>query len=306
MKASGWLLDVYISGGRAVLWVKTDGGGAVKLWDRYLPDFYVKPRDDYGVEELASVIQQHPNVVDAEVVEKYPRVSAEEKVKVVHVVVDGVGGFRRVLRDLEGLGLVGEWFNVDILHIQRYLISQQAAPTERVEVDYSEDGMLRSLRLVDEGFKFEPPPFTPLIVQVDTEPNGCSVSKVWIFNDRLKPVVVLKGGEKAVLEGLAQVVSEGDPDILVASDPERMFTHVLERARHLEVRFRLSREGCSSGFYKGGLYTSGRAIISLDYFQEYGVAGLSEKCSFARLPPRLASKWPAGRIVDSRQCYEAV
>jgi len=306
VKTYGWLLDVYISGDRTVLWIKTDYGEVVRLWDRYLPDFYVKPRDGCDVEELASIIRQHPNVVDAEPVEKYPTVSAEEKTRVVHVVVDEVGSFRRVVRDVESLGLVDRWFNVDILHIQRYLFSKQAAPTEQVEVEYSEDGMLRSLKPVDEGFKVEPPPFTPLILQVETGPDGNSVSRVWILNDRLKPVMTLKGGEREVLEGLAQMIREGDPDVLVAPSPDSTFTRLLERARRLGVELQLGREDHRANPYRGGLYAAGRPVIPLNCFQEYGLAGLSERCRFARLPLGLASRWPAGRIIDSRQCYEAV
>jgi DNA polymerase elongation subunit (family B) len=50
----------------------------------------------------------------------------------------------------------------------------------------------------------------------------------------------------------------------------------------------------------------GRVALELDDYLQDGVAGLVEKSRFAMVPMGIASRWAAGRLIDSRQCYEAL
>ncbi|MHA1721760.1 MAG: DNA polymerase domain-containing protein [Candidatus Baldrarchaeia archaeon] len=71
----------------------------------------------------------------------------------------------------------------------------------------------------------------------------------------------------------------------------------------------LSRDGCGSGVKFGSPVWSswrGRVCVSLESFEKLGLAGLSELCRFGLIPLGLASRWAPGRIVDSRQVYEAM
>jgi len=63
LQVTGWVLDVYIQGDKAVLWVRTEDGKVLRLTDRYAPSFYVKPKDSSGIEELAALLRTHPNII---------------------------------------------------------------------------------------------------------------------------------------------------------------------------------------------------------------------------------------------------
>ena len=45
-KSTGWILDVYIEDNEAILWVKTEQGHVLKLFDNYEPVFYIQPKND--------------------------------------------------------------------------------------------------------------------------------------------------------------------------------------------------------------------------------------------------------------------
>jgi hypothetical protein len=44
LKSTGWILDVYIKGEKAVTWLRTVDGSHLKLTDQYHPRFYLLPR----------------------------------------------------------------------------------------------------------------------------------------------------------------------------------------------------------------------------------------------------------------------
>jgi DNA polymerase elongation subunit (family B) len=50
----------------------------------------------------------------------------------------------------------------------------------------------------------------------------------------------------------------------------------------------------------------GKLIIDSETFQTFGLAGLDEKSEFAALPIGVVSRWGPARVIDSRQCYEAI
>ncbi len=49
----------------------------------------------------------------------------------------------------------------------------------------------------------------------------------------------------------------------------------------------------------------GRVHVDLQDFLRLGTAGIVERSRFTLAPPGLSAKWPAGRTIDSRQCFEA-
>jgi len=50
----------------------------------------------------------------------------------------------------------------------------------------------------------------------------------------------------------------------------------------------------------------GKLIIDSQTLQALGIAGLDEKSRFAGLPIGVVARWGPARVIDSRQCYEAV
>ena len=116
----------------------------------------------------------------------------KEKSSVLHVYVDCAKNFRRVLKDVEGLGLVKAYYNVDILHVQRYLFQRGFSSTSKVEVEYDERGRSLCLHALNDDLEIKPPPFTALIFDIHIESQKLtpqvekdSISKIMVFDENL-------------------------------------------------------------------------------------------------------------------------
>ena len=311
----GWLLDVYIEGSKAVLWVKSEDGKAIRLTDRYRPNFYIKPEDSVNIEQLTYILNTHPNIINIEHERKYTSLSSMERSDVLHVHIDSVKNYKKVLNDLRKVDGIEAYYNVDLLHVQWYLFQKSLPPTSKVSVSYTENNELSSMKVIDDNHEIKPPPFTTLIFdfEVSTEKfspnvNTDPVSRILVLDEELNVVRTFNGGEEEVLLAFAEHVKTVDPDFLIADDVEEALTYILERSRILGLNLQLGREEVDISKLKRLLpyCHKGRVHIDLQTFLSFGVEGVVERSRFTLAPPGLAAKWPAGRTIDSRQCFEAL
>ncbi|HDM88789.1 MAG TPA: hypothetical protein ENG65_02205 [Candidatus Bathyarchaeota archaeon] len=312
-RTKGWIFDVYVEDERAVLWVKTADGRALRLMDRYTPSFYMKPRDDVEAERLVKVLEKHPHIVEVREEFKYLSLSANCKSRVLHVFVDSARNFRAVLNDVRGIGAAEAYFNTDLLHVQRYLFEKSLPPTCMTSMTYDDECMLRSFSILDDSLKIGPPPFTTMIFDISTEwpsrkARSIPVTKITVYDPDLRPIKAFDGSEAYMLQSFAEYVEETDPDFLAASNIEESLTHILMRARRYGLNIQLGRERVNVHKLRRLLpyALKGRSYVDLDVLLSIGLEGLVERSRWTLVPPRLAAKWPAGKIIDSRQCYEAM
>lgn len=297
MKARGWLLDAYIADDRAILWLKLEDGSLLRLKDGYRPDFYAEPEDAEALEGVSQLLLDHLNVEEVGVEEKLTSLEASNRRKVLHIYLDHPKSLRRVIRSLEELGLFKAIFNINLLHIQRYLFSKDWPPTQRVEVEYEGD-QLRAINLLDDACEVMPPPFKPIIYSIESQGGG-EIEEIKLYREAT-PYMRLRGGEKGILKRFREHVALKDPDILVSPEGFRDIKRLLRRAGKHGISLKMGREDASKPF------TAGRIPLRLDFYLEYGVCGAVERARFSLVPPRLCADWPAGKLIDSRQCYEAM
>jgi DNA polymerase elongation subunit (family B) len=310
LRGVGWVLDVYVGDRCAVLWVKLDCGEAVRLTDSYRPDFYVELKDGFRPEDVAETILLHPRVHRVKAEEKYTSILNREKSKVIHIFTSDTPSLRAVKGDLEKLNVVKSWFNVDLYHFQRYLFSKAFAPTSKVEVEWDEQGKLRDATVLDDSDEIGPPPFSTMLFEVNIQSGKLTPD---VKHDPVRRIALrygdgevdtLEGDEADVLTGFSSRIRALDPDFLVAKDCEETLRYIFERARILGVSLQLGRE--TKGYSPREVRVRGRAIADLGDFLEYGVAGICELSRFTLAPPSFSAKWPAGKTIDARQCYEAL
>ncbi|MEM3027310.1 MAG: DNA polymerase domain-containing protein [Candidatus Bathyarchaeia archaeon] len=314
----GWLLDAYIRGSQAILWFRTEAGATVKLTDSYRPNIYVKLREGVLPEETIAILREHPHVLETGIEWKYRSVMERRKTKVLRIVLDGAQGFRGFLKDLERLSCVEEWFNADILHIQRYAFAKGIAPTQRLEVRFSPEGSLIEAKALKDDLEIRPPPFTSLIFHLETssgrlslspsqDPEKDRISKITLLGEDLAVKETLEGSEDRVLEAFVEKVREGNPDLLVTPDCEGTIPYLLEGLRRNGLSLQLGREPVDpkKAWKPISQAFPGRIALSLNEYFHYGLAGIVERSRFSMLPLGLAAGWAAGRLIDSRQCYEA-
>ncbi|MEM3079441.1 MAG: DNA polymerase domain-containing protein, partial [Thermoproteota archaeon] len=116
------------------------------------------------------------------------------------------------------------------------------------------------------------------------------------------------GDEKNLLHEFSEYIRSLNPDFLISEGVDEKITYVLERARIMELNLEVSRENVDFLKLKKLLPYAhrGRVLLDLETFLSIGIAGVTELSRFSLVPPGLAAKWPAGRMIDGRQCYEAI
>ena len=312
MKTTGWILDVYVEDEGAVTWFRDVDGSHLKLLDHYNPRFYVLPKAGHENEVLSAL---GSNVGSVSTEEERVNLGGEKK-RVISVTLNGLKDYRRILRALEAFPQVQDIYNTDLLHVQQYLFtSLDVAPTSKVEIEY-EGHRLRSIRPLDDSLEIAPPPFTVLSFSINVR---CPFLTPRVERDPITSITArcgceeyqLGGAEAEVLEGFQGLVRDKDPDILVCPECDDFsFPYLLARSRFTGVDIQLGRDIVDTANLRRPLqyWTKGRVALSYTMsglnFEDWGLAGLVERSRFSSLPPGIAGRWTANKVIDSRNCYE--
>ena len=292
MRGRGWLLDAYVEGGEAVLWLKTGEGEAVRLTDRYRPEFYAEPRNGVRPEELVARLEEHPAVYSVSAERGFVSLSRRRLIEVIRVKACSARELPAAVEYARGLRETGALYDVGLSPVQWYLFRRGVAPSDMVEWR-GVGGALEEIRALDDGMAVEPPPFKALVFHA---PRSGPI-EITVYDGEMRPLQTLEGGEARVLTGFGELVEERDPDLLVAEDITETVRNLLRRARDLGLEIRLGRDGEEG--------PRGRVMLELFPFIRIGLAGLVERARFTMAPMGMCAGWPAGKTIDSRQCCEA-
>ncbi len=313
----GWILDTYIQGGEAILWLRTHRSQILKLMDEYSPSFYVLPKDPEEEQILHNMLNSHPDVETINFEEKFTELGSNKKERLIHVVVDNAYNYRGINKGVEDLPQTKQLFNVDLLHVQQYIFNQlKIPPTSKVEVQFDNENRLVSAKRIDDDWEIPPPPFTTLFfnIQVDSPTLTPDAGK-----DPIKRIETRFDGEKQVfqddepklLREFASYIKGKDPDFLVCPEcDEFTFPYLFRRSRPLKPALQMGRESVDQRRLGKPLpyWVLGRVAVNYHLwtcsFEAWGLAGLVERSRFSFLPPGIAMRWTANRIIDSRNCYE--
>ena len=313
--AVGWIIDAYIEGDEAAIWIKTTDNRAIKLKDTYQPTLYALPKGREEGEKLTTLLQQHPSVSNVKWVKKYTNLRDKNKKSLLQITVDKVSSYKKIVKSLESSEYVAELFNTDLLHIQQYLFQRLGVePTSKVEVEYDEQGYLLSVSRIDDDKEIKPPPFTTLHFNLHTDnPNPDPARHPIRFVEvRFEgEEEVIEGSEEDIVETFSDLIRSKDPDFLVCLKCDDFtFPYLYTRSKILGLNPQLGRERVDVNAISKPLPYWVRGRVTLDYnqfgctFDEWGVAGLVERARFSFLPPGIASRWTSNRLNDSRCCYE--
>jgi hypothetical protein len=72
---TGWILDIYIENDEAILWIKKDDGGAIRLLDEYEPTLHILPKSERDGAELFQILSDLPIVREVKWEYKYIDIS---------------------------------------------------------------------------------------------------------------------------------------------------------------------------------------------------------------------------------------
>ncbi len=305
---SGWLFDVYVSGSQAVLWVKREDGGMLRLTDPYVPFFHVKAADAEAERRLLYRLPECEGVRRASLELKKTSLETGEESRVVRVETDGPRSFRALVDAMEASRFVTRAYGVDFRHSQRYLLTAlKVEPTSKVVVEH-ENGRLVSMRKVDDSQELAPPPFTMLRFRVGYESNDGRRRITRIETTHKGEERTFEGAEPQIIASFVEYVNRADPDIVFCPKCDELtFPLLQERARSNGIGLRLGRSPDGEQVKAQGSF-GGRAVLGDVFYgytsDDWGIAGLVERSRFAFLPIGLATRWKSNRSIDSRNSFE--
>jgi len=290
MSHRGWLLDPYIRGKDAHLWLKTTEGETLHLTERHYPRFTTQPTPGLAVDDLCYLLEEHKLVHSAEPVERYTTLAMDRLEYVVEVRIDSAQSLDKVVEYARGLREVKEVFDVGLSPIQWYLIEKGVAPTSLCEFEV-QGTALKGIRVLEDD-RVEPPPFKTMLIKL---PDAGAITSIDVYDVEDALTRSLSGAEADVLADLKVLLDEEDPDVVVLNDTN-LIRWVTQKA---------TQHGLSLGFGREGEPTHGRIILGYHSWADMGLAGLQERSLFTLAPMGVSSDWEAGKTIDSRQCYEA-
>jgi DNA polymerase elongation subunit (family B) len=340
----GWLFDISIEHGQAVLWVKTIDRKILKLIDSYQPSFYILPRNESDGLHLFQVLSQQ-TIVDKvrweedKLTNLFDRDCTTAKKKLICVYPQFIQYYAPILKILEKDQRVKQLFNTDLSHIQQYLFTKlRIEPTSKVEVKYEGIKLLRIIKVKDDEQEVSPPPFSLLYFDIQTssgkftsedpirmisvryEDNGDSKEKE-------EHVSFQSDEENTILQDFSNYLLDKDPDIVVCTGESgsKLFHYLFVRITKLGLDLQLGREALADEdlmnlkhpipyWIRGRicLENSAGSIGGINRQQQHSVfdgfafAGLIERSRFGFLPLGMASRYGINRLIDSRNCYELI
>ena len=207
----------FLNDGRVLEWETTADGAIATERDDYTPRFYVAPRDpdaDLDLTTLQSLYDQHPDIVETEMVARRPGFrQGEETVLAVDVAhIDRITPLARQARQLSEYP-IGDLacFNVDFSREFRYCLENDIDPTPAGELS------------------------TVQLSVPATETNGDVYSELSVAGD------TVAGSPVDILTTVQAALDEHDPEMLVCSTSEIIPTlHEMATAADVDD-FSLSR-----------------------------------------------------------------
>jgi DNA polymerase elongation subunit (family B) len=289
-------IDHVLEAGRPVirLWGKTRDGKTVLVRDRnFRPYFYFEIDDKYAgdfdvaafARKVADLKDAGNSFVSAELNEKKLLGDARKFVKVK---VQRPGDIIELKSAAERLPEVKKAYEYDIPYYRRYMIDKGIAPLEWVSAMGNESVTGNKLETIDAvnvhsaGGESQKLKTTAL----DIEVAGEEIIMVSLAGEGFRKVltygwasahdahVEILAGEKEMLERLAEVVAENDPDVIVTYNGDLFdFVKIRERSEFHNIPANFGRLGTPMEFVKRGrqfsAYVPGRVHLDLYVFIDH-------------------------------------
>lgn len=165
-KSTGCILDIYIEDNEAILWIKTEQGNVLKLFDSYEPVFYIQPKNENCGKEIFQILHDLELVKEIKWEEKLIDINSKLKQKLLYVRCYLIHHYNLLLKVLQHETLqqrINQLFNSRLSHIQRYLFTQlEIPPTTKVQFEH-EDRELVSIGEIDQDLQS---PFSMIQVEI--------------------------------------------------------------------------------------------------------------------------------------------
>ena len=314
-KNTGWILDVYIEDNEAILWIKTEEGQVLKLFDSYEPVFYIQPKNENCGNEIMQILHDLELIKEIKWIYKLTDLNNNIKQKLLYVRCHLIHHYNLLLKVLQHDTLqqrINQMFNTRLSHIQRYLFTQlRIPPTTKVQIEH-EDGELVSICSLSDN---EDLPLRLSIMHVEIIPS--TEQEILDRDDPIKSIrvscdstdLVLEDDESTMLTELFHHIELEDPDIITFDQHGAdILIYLLERIRLLSLDLQLGRKKVDifSLDQKRVLerWSQGRIYLTNNHLDR--LVELIEFSHFSYLPMKMILQYSLGRLIDNRNLYELI
>jgi len=281
----GYLIDLQVKNNKAVFWFKS-GSNILKIEREYHPYLYVLKKD------FKKLRLNFEDEITYEFCRKkiFPK-GAKDFVKLIFKDIKTYNLFIKRFSNIT-------FYDSDLLHSQKIIFKNDIIPFWEID--------LRDFRFKDDLYRI--PPLQNLrIAIIDVELDGYSDPSISSISFKFDDIEeVLEGEEEYILKDFQEILNKYDVDIGIVNIGVHDFLKLIyEKSRKIFDKYSLGREDIDLKSVNPYSIAPGRIFIDYDYYNNYGIVGLQERCYFSMLPP-IAYRWTAGRLVDSRQTYIAM
>ncbi|MBD3406613.1 MAG: hypothetical protein GF411_10905 [Candidatus Lokiarchaeota archaeon] len=336
MKHQGWLIDATINHeNRAfILWIKECGKTIGYEYRNFQPSIFIQISIDqtsgWTWKKYIRSIEEHPEIVRAELDNKYTTIYDDEKSPVIKVYTT-IGSQQEVARDLERR-LHTIVYHADISPIQQFFIEREIFPFGKVEFE-KEKNTIERIKTIDdrESVEYDLPELVEVGIEVMIDTHSFFPQD----RDPIHHIVIFYQDKKIKVRGLTErdtllsfqkYIDEIDPDIIVTQGGDnQLFRYLFLRAKLQGVELSLSRDhtplsvkqGSPSSYwqynqivFRSGNEVTFRGRIHIDnsgspYYSPSGIEGVIEGCRLAFAPPQRVSRMTIGAVNAAVQFYNA-
>lgn len=293
-----FILDVQQSGpdkSEVLLWGRTEKGEPALVIDRsFRPYFFVEYKDGMGLEEVADLAQKIRELTiegsAPEKVELEDRRLFGKEIKLMKITLPKPSDVIRFRDKVKDWAEVKAKYEHSITFYRRYLVDRGITPLTWVDVEGRESTddkyvTIDADRITPVEIE-EYPKFSIMALDIELIEEGDEENIIMVSvkdNKGFKKVISYKKAkvdflevvedEKHLIQRLAEVVRERDPDIIVTYNGDRFdFKRLSERAKKHDIEFKMGRTGRDVLFKRRGriyaAWLEGRVHIDLFNFVE--------------------------------------
>jgi len=285
MQLKGYLIDLQVKNNKAVFWFKS-GSNILKIEREYHPYLYVLKKD------FKKLRLNFEDEITYEFYRKkiFPK-GAKDFVKLIFKDIKTYNLFIKRFSNIT-------FYDSDLLHSQKIIFKNDIIPFWEID--------LRDFRFKDDLYRI-PSPQNLRIAIIDVELDGYSDPSISSISFKFDDIEeALEGEEEYILKDFQGILNKYDVDVGIVNIGVHDFLKLIyEKSRKIFDKYSLGREDIDLKSVNPYSIAPGRIFIDYDYYNNYGIVGLQERCYFSMLPP-IAYRWTAGRLVDSRQTYIAM
>ncbi len=336
MREIGWLMDASIDTQQhaLTLWIKIGGKTRGYTYHDFKPSVFVSTdllKDaEWTKDRIIGLVEEHPLVVDSQVVRRFVDVYDVEPQEVIEV-FSSPDSIRELAEDLERLP-GATVFNADIDPIQQFFITREIFPFGRVELQFTEQ-TVTNIRCIDsrEAVQYEVPYLREIRIEVFVDTDRLfprledPIHHIEIESDG-EIITIKERSERETLERFQRTIDDIDPDIIVTQGgDEDLFRYLTIRCRVNDFELVLSRddtplrvqyrEPTSFWQYNRVVYRSGNQVMfngrmHIDRTEGFsyspsGMEGIIEGCRLAFAQPQRVARMSIGGVNAAVQFYNA-